>query len=270
MKNTLTWLSIVLLLVAGIALLAYSRLAKEPPPVVYTPPPAPLVQEPPVPRIAYPVPPPQPIRVDGREIAPPPLPKLDDSDQALEPALIDLLGQQTLIGQLVLKDFIRRVVVTVDNLPREQVPQRFLPVQPVGGPLRAAGEEDERFLSSENFQRYRRHVGLFEELDGQQLVNAYFRFYPLFQEAYEELGYPDGYFNDRLVAVIDHMLAAPEIEGPIRLVQPSVMYRYADPKLEAMSAGHKMLLRMGPDHAARVKHKLRELRQALLAQVQGH
>ncbi|HQU43635.1 MAG TPA: DUF3014 domain-containing protein, partial [Pirellulales bacterium] len=42
------------------------------------------------------------------------------------------------------------------------------------------------------------------------------------------------YFNDRLVSVIDHLLAAPEPAGPVALVQPKIIYKFADPQLESL------------------------------------
>jgi hypothetical protein len=84
--------------------------------------------------------------------------------------------------------------------------------------------------------------------------------YPRLQRAWEELGYPDVYFNDRVVEVIDHLLATPEPSGPILLEQPKVLYLFADRDLESRTAGQKLLLRMGPDHARVVKQKLREFR----------
>ena len=90
--------------------------------------------------------------------------------------------------------------------------------------------------------------------------------YPLFQQAYQELGYPGGYFNDRLVDAIDNALATPDVGGAVALTQPKVLYEYADPALQSLSAGQKALLRMGPDNAAKVKAKLRELRRIIAAQ----
>jgi flagellar biosynthesis/type III secretory pathway protein FliH len=91
----------------------------------------------------------------------------------------------------------------------------------------------------------------------------YVRLYPLFQQAYEELGNLDGYFNDRVIEVIDDLLATPEIIGPIALTQPHVMFEFADAELESRSTGQKLLLRMGPENAARVKAKLREFRERI-------
>ena len=103
-----------------------------------------------------------------------------------------------------------------------------------------------------------------DQVDATALVGVYERYYPLFQQAYRELGYQNGYFNDRLVEVLDHLLAAPDAGAAPALVHPSVFYQYADPALEQLSAGQKILVRMGPANAARVKAKLREVRAALV------
>jgi len=89
---------------------------------------------------------------------------------------------------------------------------------------------------------------------------VYERLYPLFQQSYEDLGYPGKYFNDRLVEVIDHLLQAPEAAGPVPLVQPKVFYEYADADLESRSAGQKLLMRMGPANERLIKEKLRAFR----------
>ena len=86
----------------------------------------------------------------------------------------------------------------------------------------------------------------------------------MFQQTYSELVRPEGYFNDRLIEVIDHLLATPELPADPALTQPGVTYRLADPELEALSAGRKALLRMGPDNARRAKAVLERLRAELL------
>ena len=52
-----------------------------------------------------------------------------------------------------------------------------------------------------NYRRYTPLVNLLAALDTRQTVAVYKRLYPLFQEAYEGLGYPDAYINDRLIEV---------------------------------------------------------------------
>jgi hypothetical protein len=115
-------------------------------------------------------------------------------------------------------------------------------------------------LSAANFERYAALMKVVQTADPRTVATVYFRLYPLFQQAYEDLGYPGMYFNDRLVQVIDNLLDTPDVKGPIRLVQPKVFYQYADPSLENRSAGQKLLLRMGSANEAIIKDKLRQLR----------
>lgn len=224
--------------------------AEPPPPVEPAPPPA----EPAPPAVAhYPIPSPE------EDAAPEP--GLDPEAKLLA-ALRSLFGA-SLDTVFNTTDLTRRIVVTVDNLPREKVARRLMPVKPVAGPMAVAGTGGDRVIDSANGARYQTYIDLMEKVPTAALVDAYVRNYPVFQQRYVELGYPDGYFNNRLVEVIDHLLAAPEPAGPLRLAQPKVLYTFADPELEKLSEGQKIMLRMGPDNAARVKAKLREIRAAV-------
>jgi hypothetical protein len=191
------------------------------------------------------------------------LPALSESDATAREMLAGLIGSAAFDQLFHSQDLVRRFVATVDNLPRKIVALRLMPVKPAPGAFRVSGAPDRRVIGSDNAARYTPYVRAFEALDSAKAVALYVRFYPLFQQAYAELGYPSGYFNDRLFAVIDHLLATPDTRAPIALMQPKVLYEYADPELEDLSAGQKMLLRMGPDNEARVKAKLRELKKAL-------
>lgn len=194
-----------------------------------------------------------------------PLPRLQESDGTVWRVLADLFGAMDLERILVSDRFIERFVLLVDNLPRRELPADRSPARPVPGTFLVEGEEGSESIGSANSRRYERHVRLASAVDSQRLVAAYVRHYPLFQEAYEEMGYPDGYFNDRLLEVIDHLLAAPEVSSPVRLVRPKVRYLYADSELEGLSAGHKIMVRIGKENSGKVKAKLREIRHHLAA-----
>jgi hypothetical protein len=194
-----------------------------------------------------------------------PLPLLADSDDALRDALGALAGAAAVKDYLLPENIVRHVVVTIDNLPRPKVAVDKRPTSPLPGSFMANGDELHATLDPQNYARYRPMVAVISKLDMQQLAVVYVRFYPLFQHAYQDLGYPNGYFNDRLVQVIDNLLATPQPAGPIDLVRPNVMYTFADPALEARPAGQKLLIRMGPDNAAAIKAKLMELRAAVTA-----
>lgn len=190
-----------------------------------------------------------------------PLPPLADSDAPVREDLETLLGDGTLPDFLVPKRLIEHTVVTIDNLDREAVPLRHWPVEHVSGqPAVEAGEDGTHYLTADNAARYDAYVDTLTAVDAAPLADLYVRYYPLFQQAYEDMGYPDRYFNDRLVEVIDHLLATPAVEYPIPVVRPDVLWEFKDPDLEERSWGQKTLIRMGPGHMATVKAELRALR----------
>jgi len=206
-----------------------------------------------------------PLPEAGDSAAKGPLPVLADSDGAMSDALATLIGATSVKDYLLPESIIRHLVVTIDNLPRQKAAVAKRPTQPVTGIFVADGDELHASINPQNYARYRPMVAVVSKLDTRQLMAVYVRFYPLFQQAYQDLGYPNGYFNDRLVQVIDNVLATPQPTGPVELVRPNVMYSYVDPSLEARSAGQKLLIRMGPDNAAAIKAKLTELRAAITA-----
>jgi hypothetical protein len=189
-----------------------------------------------------------------------PLPKLSESDSEMTSALAGVLGKSPLDQLLVPEMVIRHIVVTIDNLPRNKVAEQMRPLRSIGGETKVITTGDTTTLSPENAARYAPLMKLVQGTDINQLGALYIRYYPLFQQAYEDLGYPGQYFNDRLVEVIDHLLQTPELRQPIELKQGKVFYEFADPALEARSAGQKLLMRMGPQNEAIIKDKLKALR----------
>jgi hypothetical protein len=193
------------------------------------------------------------------------LPTLENSDSLMRKGLATLLGRPAFERFVVPDRLVRRIVATIDNLPRSTAPRRLMPVTSVPGAFVVDQQKGERSLTRRNFSRYEPFVAVTEALDANALARFYAENYPLFQRAYDELGFGGRNFNDRVVETIDDLLAAPAPALPIRLERRKVLDEFADPELEALSAGRKMMIRMGPQNAARVKAKLREVREALVA-----
>ncbi len=195
---------------------------------------------------------------DGELVA---LPPLDDSDSYFLLALIDSFGPE--LGRVLVNEaLIDKFVATVDNLTRTHVAEKIRPVGRLPEAFRVATTDsnEQFYLSVDNYQRYDLLVNLVAGADLDVVAATYRRFYPLFQESYVRLGYPNGYFNDRVVEVIDHLLLTPAPDEPVRLARPHVLFEFADAELEALSSGQKLLIRMGGEHAARIKQVLRGLR----------
>lgn len=258
--NEKQWFAWLLALTIGAGAAVYYFLLREPAPtpVVSAPPaespapepaPAPVATEP-----QYPLPP------AASEEAEAPLPGLGDSDGEFIEALSALLGGANAQRLLVPEHLIRRLVVAVDNLPRERVGLREWPVKPTPGSLVVQDAGGDTVLADDNGARYTLAVTVLKAVDVDALVRLYRHYYPLFQAAYREQGYPNGHFNDRLVVVIDHLLAAPTPARPIRLQKPKYFHEFAEPALEALSFGQKLMIRLGPENRVVVEDWLRALR----------
>ena len=214
------------------------------------------------PAIQHPV---EKIPVPAADGARTPLPQLDSSDIVAKDAIETILNGDVFIRLLVQDRVIHHIVATVDNLPRNKIATQILPIKPLPGPLTTLSTVQGMSIAGDNAGRYASYVDAAEAIDTKRLVGFYVRLYPLFQQAYVELGYPRGYFNDRLISVIDHLLAAPERKPPVYVLQPRIMVEFVDPDLEELSAGQKILVRVGIDNELRLKAKLREIRKALAA-----
>jgi hypothetical protein len=196
------------------------------------------------------------------------------AEAGLDETLLSLFGRKVVLDLLLTDHFAHRVVATVDNLGRAYAPAQAWPLRPATGRFLVSQAGDSEFIDADNGLRYSPYVVLIEQVDLRALVAAYVRLYPLFQQAYEELGFPHGYFNDRLVEVIDLMLATPDvgndvqvhlpaIHGPVQPARPWVLYEFDDMALESLPAGQKVMVRIGAINERRVKSRLKELRTLL-------
>lgn len=189
---------------------------------------------------------------------------------------VEWLGKPAL-KFLMLPGLAHHVVATIDNLPRSHAAPRLWPLSPVGGKILLEEGAEGQQIAPANSARYDAVVDFVTGIAPAQAASWYRQAYPVLQTTYEELGYPGKYFNDRLVEVIDHLLLTPEPAGPLAVTlvqvqgqiapqQPWLRYEYADPQLQSLSAGQKILLRLGAEHRQRLKTYLQDVR----AQVAGH
>lgn len=225
------------------------------------PPPSP----PSAPTIQHPVP---AVAVSGSGVA-----------AGLDEALIELFGRPSVASLLRTDNFAYRFVATIDNLGRESAPAGVWPVNPAKGRFETADTVKGEVVQADNALRYAPYVLLLEQVDLRKAVNVYAQHYPELQHQYEQLGFLQRYFNDRFIEVLDQLLATPEGAPPlhvhrpaingVRPTRPWVLYEFDDPALQSLSAGQRILLRMGPVNERRVKGRLAELRRLLAADNTG-
>jgi Protein of unknown function (DUF3014) len=195
-----------------------------------------------------------------------PLPSLDHSDSAVVNALEQLPGAKGLGDLLIAHVVIPHIVATVDALPRRApLGTSIVPLRTPPGSFEVDQSGGHMVIAANNRSRYDAYMRIAKTVDPRALVAWYVRWYPLFQKAYRDLGYPHGYFNDRLIAAINDMLAAPNAQQPVALERgQNGRYLFADSTWESLSAGQKLMIRLGPENEREIKARLSTIRTALL------
>ena len=202
---------------------------------------------------------------------------LGESDPVALQSMSALVGEAEVMQNVVTENVISKMVATMDALTSRQLSPNHLPVTPPGGELevtedtsslqpRRSAEGDtirEYILDPINERRYSHYVEVLESINTQDLIAQLQKHQHLFQDAFQDLGYPDASFGTRLQEVIDHLLQTPIPDEPVRLIKPEAYYLFADPELEALSAGQKLMIRMGQSNAERVRAKLVDIKTAL-------
>ncbi|MDC8829217.1 DUF3014 domain-containing protein [Alteromonas gilva] len=219
-------------------------------------------------------PPPEPVEIDpDQEATPMPEPMaepepLDISDTAIKSALETIATSPTLSRLLVTNGLLQRFVVSATNLADEDMAPNHRLLTPPEQDFRVYNQADREWIDAASYKRYTPYVDALESMSNEDLIALYERYQEEIQAKYAEIGDPDQPFTEVLIEAIDTLLDTPEVKMPIEVYTDSVMYKYADERLESLSAPQKQLLRTGPDNMRRIKAKLRELKDSLSSRTQ--
>jgi hypothetical protein len=193
-----------------------------------------------------------------------PLPPLDESDALVRKLVADLSAHPELTRWLAQNALVRTLTGVVVNVADGETPrphlgflapkQRFRAAR---GPGRLMVPDPAGFLGYDLFG------DAIASVDAAAGANAYRMLGPLFEAAYQDLGHPGGGFPAALDQAIRALLAVPVLREEVELVPHTIGFRYADPKLEALTPAQKQFLRTGPRNVRLVQGKLREFAAAL-------
>ena len=193
------------------------------------------------------------------------LPSLNESDALVMSRLAGMELGATLLRLLTPEEVIRRFVVFTDNAARGELPQLDYPLRPPEQSMPVRALDDNLHVMEESaHRRFDRMVDTLVALDVRHAMQIYRALRPLMEEAYAELGYPDADFDQVVIAAIDRVLEAEVVEGPYQLIDPGVMYEFAESEVESLSPLSKQLIRIGPENTERLRERLREYRSQLV------
>ena len=158
--------------------------------------------------------PPPPRRLAARAPARSPHPlSLEDADARVKSALVNLLGNEAVRSFLRLDDVLRKFVATVDNLATDNATAQMWPVSPTAGRFDTEARDGAVAIGADQEPLARAPGPRFQHTASGRPVRAL----PLLQRAYEELGYPAALFDDRVIEVMDNLLATPKVAGPVKV-----------------------------------------------------
>ena len=216
----------------------------------------PIVEEPPTMPIF------EPEEQSEPEIIPEPEP-LDTSDGAVKSKLLTLSDYDAFARLLIDDALLQRFVIMTNTLAEEEIAanNRVL-VQPEK-PFRTYRQAEKEWIDPASYKRYAPYVEVFESLETESLLQLYEEYKPAIEKIFSEIGSPSDSFDEKLEEAIDVLLNTPEVPFPVEVYTDSVMYKFSDKQLEALTAPQKQLLRTGPENMRRIKAKLREIKETL-------
>jgi hypothetical protein len=189
------------------------------------------------------------------------LPPLQESDTFVRERLEPMELPEPWVEQ---GDYVRRLAVLAENAARGELPRRQLAFLAPRGAFEVSRRDDQLFLDPESYDRYDRYVEELEGVDPAYLAGLLDTLDPLVEDALVEIGVeaPPGQVFE---TAIQQVLEVPVLEGDgtVELVQPNVMYQFANPELESLSPLKKQVLRMGPENVQRLQTYLRRLAQEM-------
>jgi hypothetical protein len=250
-KDRSDWLlvAVALAVVGGAGLFWYLHEPERPAPVLELPP-APPAEAPtgPTGPAAAPTPPPPPVPGDRLRAL-------------LGPFSADAAWKRWLDQG----DLVNRWAVVTDNLAEGASPRRQLDFLAPSKPFTIANHGGKTVIAPEAYRRYDAFGAVVASVDAGAVARAYRELHPVIEAAWKALGSPDGSLDRVTARALARLAAAPVVDGDLELVPAGegALYLFADPKLEALPAVEKHLLRMGPATARKIQAKARELEKAL-------
>jgi len=192
------------------------------------------------------------------------LPKLEDSDPFVRSLAGTLSSNPELTRWLAQTGLVRRLTAVVENVANGETPRPHLEFLAPKQRFKAARRPGRSIVPDQaGFKGYDVVADVVGSVDASVAAGAYRTLAPLFDAAYAELGHPEGGFSRGVDRAIAALTAVPVLREDVELVPHAIGFRYADPKLEGLSAAQKQFLRMGPRNVRIIQQKLRELQPAL-------
>jgi hypothetical protein len=190
------------------------------------------------------------------------LPGLDESDTLFRDLVSALSKHPLLASVLVPKGLIRATVLAVIQVGDGVTPVAALAPAKPSSRLQIQGDRSGH-IEPATYRRWDAAVAALTSVNPTELAQTYVNLKPLFDQAYRELGHPEGNFDAALVRAFQTLDATPQITTDPILLRRTGYFEHDDPSLRALLPVQKQLLLLGPGHRQRVMRWLRDVASSL-------
>ncbi|MGB0449327.1 MAG: DUF3014 domain-containing protein [Porticoccaceae bacterium] len=227
---------------------------------------APVVPEAVIPSTPEPEPQPEPQVEPKQNLVSkaPELPGLDNSDDFIRERLLLINSKKEFSNWVKTDDLIRRTASYLDGLSNGVMLSKVFPLTPPQGKFATHKSDGSIWLNAGNYERYNHSINAIANTNMASIAKMFHFSRPLLEAAFSEMGYNPRQMDGIILQAIDIILATPIIVEPIKLTRESVVYKFADPALEALLPIQKQLLRTGPNNTKHLQKQAYALQQALL------
>jgi hypothetical protein len=204
------------------------------------------------------------VRPLGGEAAPILVPPLDESDPLVRELVKQITSHPRVAAWLTTRGLIRNFVLDVSMIADGKTPAGQLKVLRPPAGFRVIDRGGRLYIDPRSFERYDGLAAAAASIDTAAAARLYATLKPRIEEAYRDLGMPDTPFDRTLERALVRLIGTPIADDPIEVYKASdVVYRFAAPKFEELSAAQKQLLRTGPRNARSIQASLRNIALAL-------
>jgi hypothetical protein len=194
--------------------------------------------------------------VPGEDVV---LPELGQTDPIVRQLVGALSSHPKVAAWLTTDQLVRNFTAVVVNIANGRSPSRQLRAVRPEGEFVAREDGEMAYVDPQSYRRYDEYADAIGALDAQGTARLYATLKPRIQDAYRELGFPDGDFDGVMERAMIQILETPIVEEDVAVVPKSVSWEFADPKLQSLTGAQRQFLRMGPRNMRIVKDKLREI-----------
>ena len=195
------------------------------------------------------------------------LPSLASSDATLREWFAALSRHPLLTRVLAQPGIVRAAVLAVVQIGDGKTPAVPLDAMRPNERLKLTGGGTSGRIDPTSYVRWDGPARALLDINAADAAQVYVNVKPLFDEAYAELGYPGGNFDDAIVRAIQMLVSTPQAAGDPVLLERETYFEHDDATLRSLRPVQKQLLLTGPEHQRQIVTWLKRFAAALALKI---